>query len=123
MLFLACGVFLFPRFFLIGCLCGGLGFIKPTLLTSEPLGFTNQACCYERHLQVPNIFLRQTSGFFQAFSFHQRERISLFVHLGETPPIPIPSGIRLHNYGKSPFITGKSSISMVHFQCLPGRVD
>jgi hypothetical protein len=28
----------------------------------------------------------------------------------------IPSGKRLHNYGKSPFLMGKSTISMGHFQ-------
>jgi hypothetical protein len=28
---------------------------------------------------------------------------------------PIPSGKRLHNYGKSPFLAGKSTISMAIF--------
>ena len=40
----------------------------------------------------------------------------------ENPPFDLPSGKRLHNYGKSPCLMGKSTISMAmvnSYVCLP----
>ena len=40
---------------------------------------------------------------------------STFFDLACTP-MQLPSGKRLHSYGKSPSLIGKSTISMGHFQ-------
>ena len=62
-----------------------------------------------------SLFVKSMCNNYQPLPFLCRENMWIFIHNSTAQFRDVPSGKRLHNYGKSPFLMGTLTISMAIF--------